>query len=131
MDEKLSRTRADEARQFERMSWRAAGAQFYPGGAYETLQELSHKGRGPKGYRPSDERLKELICERLTDDPFVDPSNVTVEVANGEVTLGGTVQVRQQKYAIEDIVADVPGVIEIHNRLGVGSEEMDRRTSGL
>lgn len=131
MAEKLSRTRADEARQFERMSWRAAGAQFYPGGAYETLQELSHKGRGPKGYRPSDERLKELICERLTDDPFVDPSNVTVEVANGEVTLGGTVQVRQQKYAIEDIVADVPGVIEIHNRLSVGSEEMDRRTSGL
>jgi osmotically-inducible protein OsmY len=131
MAEKLSRTRADEARQLERMSWRAAGAQFYPGGAYETLQELSHRGRGPKGYRPSDERLKELICERLTDDPFVDPSNVTVEVANGEVTLGGTVQVRQQKYAIEDIVADVPGVIEIHNRLSVGSEEMDRRTSGL
>lgn len=131
MADKDPRARADQERQLERMSWRAAGAQFYPGGAYETLQELSHRGRGPKGYRPSDERLEEIICERLTDDPFVDASDVTVEVENAEVTLAGTVQVRQQKYAIEDIVADVSGVIEIHNRLIVGSEEMDRRTSGL
>jgi osmotically-inducible protein OsmY len=101
------------------MRWRAAGAQFYPGGAYETLQEISHRGRGPKGYRPSDERLTEIICERLTDDPFIDARNISVKVVGGEVTLSGSVEERRQKYAAEDIVADVFGVIEVHNDLSV------------
>jgi osmotically-inducible protein OsmY len=101
------------------MRWRAAGAQFYPGGAYEVLQEISHRGRGPKGYRPSDERLTEIICGRLTDDRFVDARNVSVKVENGEVTLSGSVEERRQKYAAEDIVADVFGVIEVHNDLSV------------
>lgn len=113
------------------MLWRAAGAQFYPGGAYEALQELSRRGRGPNGYRPSDERLKEIICERLTGDPFIDATHVTVDVSGGEVTVQGTVQVRQQKYAIEDLLADVSGVTELHNHLSVGSGELEQRTSGL
>src|SRR5687767_2535477 len=33
---------SDAARQYEQMTWRAAGAQFYPGGAYDALQERSH-----------------------------------------------------------------------------------------
>jgi osmotically-inducible protein OsmY len=128
----MAREQQEDAERRERsMSWRAAGAQFYPGGAYETLQELSHRGRGPKGYRRSDERLKEIICERLTDDPFIDASNITIDVANGEVTAQGAVQVRQQKHAIEDVIADVHGVTEIHNRITVASQEMDERMSGL
>jgi osmotically-inducible protein OsmY len=121
----------DASRQFRRMSWRAVGAQDYPGGAYDALLELSHRGRGPKGYRPSDERLLEIICERLTDDPFVDASEVTVDVRDGEVTLQGRVDVRQQKFAIEDIVAGVVGIKDIHNRLTVGNDELERRMSGL
>jgi osmotically-inducible protein OsmY len=113
------------AQQLERMSWRAAGAQFYPGGAYETLKELSQRGRGPKGYRRSDERLKEIICERLTEDPFIDASDVSVDVSNGEVTVQGAVQVRAQKHAIEDLIADVSGVTEIHNRIRIASPELD------
>jgi osmotically-inducible protein OsmY len=123
--------RAEASRQLRRMNWRAAGAQDYPGGAFDTLLELSHRGRGPKGYRPSDERLTEIICERLTDDPFIDASDVTVDVRNNEVTLSGRVSVRQQKFAIEDVVADVAGVTEIHNRISVGSEEIEQRMSGL
>ena len=103
------------------MGWRAAGAQFYPGGALDTLVELSHRGRGPRGYRPSDERLREIICERLTDDPFIDASEISVSVDNGQVTVQGTVQVRQQKYAIEDLIADVPGVAELHNEIRVAN----------
>ena len=108
------------SRQLERMTWRAAGAQDYPGGAFETLLERSHRGRGPKDYRRSDERLKEIVCERLTDDPFVDATDITVDVSNGEVTLQGSVLARQQKHAAEDVVAGVSDVIEIHNRLRVG-----------
>ena len=106
-------------REASRISWRAAGAQFYPGGAYDTLLELSHRGRGPKGYRPTDERLREMICERLSDDPFIDASEVTVGVDNGEVTVQGAVQARRQKYAIEDLIADIPGVVELHNYIRV------------
>jgi osmotically-inducible protein OsmY len=108
-----------DRRQVEQMTWRAAGAQFYPGGAYETLQELAHRGRGPKGYRRSDERLTEIICERLTDDPFIDAGEIRIDVANGEVTLQGSVLARSQKYAAEDLVADVTGVTAVHNDLRV------------
>jgi osmotically-inducible protein OsmY len=101
------------------MSWRAAGAQFYPGGAYDALQEISHRGKGPQGYRPTDARLAELVCERLTDDPFIDARNISVDVQNSEVTLSGSVEERRQKYAAEDVVADVFGVSEVHNHLSV------------
>ena len=107
------------------MRWRAAGAQFYPGGAYEHLLEISHRGRGPKGYQRSDDLLHELICEQLTEDPFIDARNVCVEVSQSEVTLRGTVETREQKYAVEDLVADIGGVTEIHNHLGVGHSVAD------
>ncbi len=114
--------------QERRMEWRAAGAQFYPGGAYEDLSrltQLSHKGRAPKGYTRSDELLKEIICEQLTDDPYIDASDVSVEVGNSEVTLRGTVTARGQKYAIEDLIADVAGVNQIHNHLSVADNQPD------
>ena len=101
------------------MSWRAAGAQFYPGGAYDALQEISHRGKGPKGYRPTDARLAEVICDRLTDNPFVDARNINIDVQDGEVTMTGSVEERRQKYAAEDVVADVFGVAEVHNSLTV------------
>lgn len=111
-------------RQQSRMEWRAAGAQFYPGGAYEQLSEISYRGRGPKGYTRADELLKEIICEQLTDNPFIDASDVSVDVEKGEVTLRGTVRDRRQKYAIEDLIADVSGVNEIHNYLSVADNDM-------
>ena len=107
------------------MQWRAAGAQFYPGGAYEDLLDLSHRGRGPKGYQRSDDLLREIICEQLTEDPFIDARNILVEVDRSEVTLRGTVDTREQKYAVEDLIADVAGVTEIHNQLGIGHSEED------
>lgn len=112
------------ASQRSRMDWRAAGAQFYPGGAYEQLSELSHRGRGPKGYTRTDELLKEIICEQLTDDPFIDASDVSVDVEKSEVTIRGAVRDRRQKYAIEDLIADVSGVNEIHNHLSVTDNDM-------
>lgn len=120
-----------DARQLGRMQWRAAGAQFYPGGAFDELLAISQRGRGPRSYRRSDELLRELICEQLTDDPYIDARDVTVELSNGEVTLRGTVAMREQKYAIEDLVADVAGVTEIHNYIGINDPDIEARTSGL
>jgi len=76
-------------------------------------------GRGPRDYERSDERVREDICERLCDDRFVDPSDMTVEVHAGVVTLEGTVEDRPQKYRIEDIVDSCRGVKEVQNRLAI------------
>jgi osmotically-inducible protein OsmY len=76
--------------------------------------------RGPKGWQRSDERLKEDICERLYNDQSIDSSEVTVEVLQGKVTLDGSVDDRNVKHAIEDLVDSVPGVKDIENRVRVG-----------
>ena len=120
-----------DQRMASRMSWRAEGAQDYPGGALDALLSISHRGRGPKNYRRSDEFLREMICEQLTEDPFIDAVDVSVDVQEGEVTLTGTVPMRSQKMEIEDMVADINGVTEIHNMLAVRSDEIENRMSGL
>jgi hypothetical protein len=109
----------EERRRQRRMSWRAEGAQDYPGGELEEQLAISHRGKGPKSYRPSDERLRERICERLTDDPFVDATDIEVSVANCEVTVSGTVETRHMKYTVEDLIADIPGVSAVHNSIQV------------
>jgi hypothetical protein len=83
------------------------------------MQQQSYRGRGPKGYERSDERLREMICERLTDDPAIDASEVTVEVTNQVVKLSGTVEERRMKYLVEDVIEQVGGVRDIDNQLRV------------
>jgi hypothetical protein len=94
-----------------------------PGRArYESAQS-SHQGRGPKGYARSDERLREIVCERLTEHPAIDASDITVQVADQEVTLSGTVDDRGIKHLVEDLVDGLGGVKEIHNQLRVRNRE--------
>jgi hypothetical protein len=76
-------------------------------------------GKGPKGYQRSDERIREDISDRLTDDGDIDPSDIEVMVAQGEVTLLGSVESRQVRRAVEDLVEFVPGVRDIRNELKV------------
>jgi len=74
---------------------------------------------GPKGYKRSDERLREDICERLMQSYDIDSSEVTVEVLGAKVVLEGTVPDRYMKHAIEDLCDAAPGVEEIENRIRV------------
>lgn len=78
-------------------------------------------GLGPKGYRRSDERLYEEICESLTLNPRVDPTEIEVKVKDGIVTLWGTVSDRDMKRLAEDVALDIAGVLDVHNKLIVGS----------
>ena len=48
-----------------------------------------HRGRGPRGYRRTDERILEEVNERLTEDAHLDATNIEVDVRDGEVTLKG------------------------------------------
>lgn len=77
----------------------------------------SHRGRGPKGYKRSDERIHEDVCERLTEDPFIDASNIEVTVRDGEVTLDGTVSSRGLKRRAEDLAEMASGVANVQNNL--------------
>jgi hypothetical protein len=76
-------------------------------------------GRGPKGYRRSDERIREEVCDRLTTHPDIDASDLEVHVANGIVTLTGTVESRHEKRIAEYIADDAVGVDDVDNRLKV------------
>ena len=75
------------------------------------------RGLGPKGYKRSDERISEDVHHHLTDDLWLDASDVDVTVANGEVTLSGTVSNRDAKHHAEHLVEDLPGVIHVQNNL--------------
>ncbi|WP_437812353.1 BON domain-containing protein [Sorangium sp. So ce1078] len=76
-------------------------------------------GRGPKGYKRSDARVQEDICEMLSDRDDIDVSDVTVRVENNEVTLEGTVPQRHHKRIIELVAEGVRGVEDVHNRIRV------------
>jgi hypothetical protein len=78
-----------------------------------------HRGRGPKGYKRTDERIHEDVCERLTHDRFIDASDVEVSVSNGEVTLSGTVTSRGLKRRAEDLAEMASGVTHVQNNLRV------------
>jgi osmotically-inducible protein OsmY len=102
-------------------------AQFAGGyGAYPQVwgqPGISRARRGPKNYARSDERISELVCERLVQEQSVDVSDVSVEVTNGRVTLDGTVPDRQTRHLIEDVVDGCWGVQDIENRIQVQSAQ--------
>lgn len=73
--------------------------------------EIKHyRGRGPKNYKRSDDRIKEDICDFLTDDHLVDANEIEVTVSGGEVILSGYVSDRSAKRRAEDIAESVNGV---------------------
>jgi len=91
-----------------------------------------YRGKGPKGYTRSDDRIKEDVNDRLSDDPMVDASDIDVSVNNAEVTLTGTVSDRSQKRRAEDIAESISGVKNVENRIKVGtSSNMGSSTSNM
>ena len=86
-------------------------------------RQEDYRGRGPKGYKRSDERIREDINDRLSDDPYVDASDIEVSVNNSEVTLSGSVYDRSTKRRAEDLVESISGVRNVENRIRVNREE--------
>ena len=76
-------------------------------------------GRGPKGYQRSDERIREEVCDCMTEDPMLDASDIEVDVKQGEVVLCGTVSSREQKRRAEDVAERIIGVRDVTNQLRV------------
>lgn len=80
-----------------------------------------HRGKGPKGYTRSDERIKEDISDALMEDADLDASEIEVVVKKGEVTLQGQVSSRQDKRKAEDHAHAQTGVSDVQNNIKVRS----------
>jgi len=75
-------------------------------------------GRTPQGYTRSDDRIREDVCDALSHG-HIDPSEISVKVENGVVTLEGFASDRGVKFHAEEVADSVLGVKEVDNRLRV------------
>jgi hypothetical protein len=89
-----------------------------------------HSGRGPRNYQRADSRIEEDACEALYLHGQIDASNIDVSVQNGEITLTGTVETRQEKRLAEDILESISGVKDINNQLRVQSGQDQVSSTG-
>lgn len=89
-----------------------------------------HRGRGPRGYKRSDDRIREDVNDRLTDHPYLDASDVEVSVDNCEVILSGTVESRYDKRLAEAVADSVSGVTNVQNNLRVNQTSIMTATTG-
>lgn len=91
-------------------------------GGHWQQRGTDYAGRGPKDYRRSDERVREEICDCMTDDPMLDASDISVQVKDGVVVLSGSVSSREQKRRAEDVAERMSGVKDVTNQLRVARE---------
>lgn len=87
------------------------------GGWWQRLWR-GRRGNAPRGYKRSDERVTEDVCERIMD-AGLDAAEVDITVQSGVVTLSGDVRDRADKYRMEQIASDVSGVTDVQNSLRV------------
>lgn len=97
-----------------------AGYEAGPEGGFRPRSQHNKPARPmpPKGYKRSDERILEDVCERLSRSGL-DIRNVSVSVKDGYVSLGGEVTDRHMKHAVEDVAASCGGVDDVDNGLKV------------
>jgi len=82
-------------------------------------EPVSHRGRGPRGYRRPDQRIGEDVADRLTDDPYLDATDIRVDVVDGEVRLTGRVDSEDARRRTERLTERVSGVAKVWNQLEI------------
>lgn len=85
-----------------------------------------HRGRGPRGYRRSDDRIKEDVCDCLTEDDRIDATDIEIVVKDGEVQLTGFVSSREDKRWAEALAERISGVKEVQNSLRVQEQQRNQ-----
>lgn len=112
----------DDDRRNYRGDYRQGSQQYASGMAGSSRNYGEHRGKGPKGYQRSDERIREDVCDRLYQDGRVDASEIDVKVEGNEVVLSGSVRSREEKRRAEDLVENIMGVRHVENRIRVNNE---------
>lgn len=84
-------------------------------------REVGHLDyKGAQAYeRMSDDQIKEDIYDQLTKNPYIDASDIEIEVKDRHITLFGSVPDKVMKYSVEDIAESTPGVIAVLNKMSV------------
>lgn len=93
-------------------------------------------GRGPRRVEetaaPGDEdaRIRSEVSACLTKDWYVDGTEITVSVSDGEVTLDGVVENRAEKRLAEDCADSVEGVVDVRNNLRIRKADQAKGKDG-
>ncbi|HEY8076977.1 MAG TPA: BON domain-containing protein [Labilithrix sp.] len=95
----------------------------------EEMDRGPYWGKGPKGYRRSDERIKDDVCDSIAQQGWIDASDVEVRVESGVVLLTGSVASREDKRRLEQLADRIQGVEDVRNEIRVRREE-HRPSSG-
>jgi hypothetical protein len=88
--------------------------------------EGPYRGRGPRGYVRSDQRVREELCEALLWHPALDARDLEVTVTEGVARLGGTVPTRAERRLAEEIAETTLGVSDVKNEISLA----ERRETG-
>ncbi len=80
------------------------------------------RGRAPRGYRRSSERILADLCDGLMRS-WVDAEDVDIRVRDGVVLLSGVVRSADERHATEALARDVLGVKEVINDIRVHRDE--------
>jgi osmotically-inducible protein OsmY len=90
-------------------------------------QHRDHTTGEPRDWRETeaqpDDRLKEAVSDRLSDDDRLDPSGIGIHADAGEITLSGFVNSPEQRAAAEAAAQSVEGVDTVVNELRVRGHE--------
>lgn len=119
------RSREDEQGSHYRGYYSRSSTPFSYGGGrgYLFSESLSlhgpYAGRGPKGYKRSDQQIIEEACQRLERDAEIDASEIEVSADDGILRLRGTVPDRHTKRRAEECVESVYGARDVMNELRV------------
>lgn len=98
----------------------ASGRDYYRESDSWDSGTLDHFGKGPKGWKRSDEKIKDDVCEALYRNQRVDATDIEVLVNQGVVTLRGNIETRDGKRHAEACVEHITGVEDIQNEITVG-----------
>ena len=110
----------------ENDSYRLGGVSRRHGGP-QLDHEGSHFGKGPRGYKRSDDSIYEDVCYDLTVSPDVDASDIQVTVKDGIVFLTGQIQDRKEKKMVEYEIENVSGVIDVQNQLTIKTHDKGKK----
>lgn len=95
------------------------------GGAQIGHDSGGHSGRGPRGYRRSDDSIYHDVCDTLTMSADIDASEIEVTVKEGVVYLNGSVSSREMKKNAELDIENISGVTDVQNLLNFETSNED------
>ncbi len=83
-----------------------------------------------RAFTRSDQEIeREIADDVLLRTLWIDPDTLSVAVAEGEVTLAGTVDNRSSAEIVETYVRRIPGVVSVSSKLVWGIDDLTRRVA--